>query len=87
MAGIGYQIHSNTRMNPNSCRVRKSLNFADDSGIESEFEAGLDDVNTSIKSTPKIQDESGQSGRYDYFLRETTLNRHFSGIGLVRSIF
>ena len=83
MAGTGYQIYSNTRMNPKPCRVRKSLNFPDDSGIESEFEAGLDDVNTSIKSTPEIQDESGQSGRYDYFLSETTLNRHFSGIGLV----
>ena len=67
MAGTGYQIYSNTRMNPKPCRVRKSLNFPDDSGIESEFEAGLDDVNTSIKSTPEIQDESGQRGRYDYF--------------------
>ena len=83
MAGTCYQIHSNTRMNPKPCRVRKSLNFPDDSGIESEFEAGLDDVNTSIKSTPEIQDESCPSGRYDYFLSETTLNRHFSGIGLV----
>ena len=43
-------------------------NFADDSGIESEFEAGLDEVNTSIKSTSELQDESGQSGRYNYFL-------------------
>ena len=72
MAGTGYQIHSNTRMNPKLCRVRKSLNFADDSGIESEFENGLDDANTSIKSTPELQDESGQSGRYNYFLSETT---------------
>ena len=72
MVGSGYQTHSNTRKNPKLCRVGKSLNFADDSGIESEFETGLDDANTSIKSTPELQDESGQSGRYNYFLPETT---------------